>query len=229
MTNPSNAARLNEEGASYHERGDDNSAFAAFKDALESISIDSHVRTGASVSAMLSPVPDPTNPNNTSTARSSLVASHPRTDEPIICEEDETYLYDRFLVFEPEYASDPEAASYCSAVIIFNMALVFQKRDNHVKTLYKALFLYIVSLRHLRTNASERFKNSDVVIAALNNQAMIFCMLKDYGKARTVLGELWSLLRELRRRPGSLNKKDIDGIVQNILLLLQSPSLAAAA
>ena len=231
MSNPSHAARLNEEGASFHERGDDNSAFAAFKDALESISIDSHLRTGASVSAMLSPVPDPTSSTGYSagSTRTPMIPSHPRTDEPITNEDEEVYLYDRSLAFEAEYASDPEAASYCSAIIIFNMALVFQKRGSDEKTLYKALFLYMVSLRHIRSSSSDRFSKSDVVIASLNNQAIVFYLLKDFGKARTILGELWTLLRDLRHRPASFKKTDIDGIVQNILLLLHSPSLAAAA
>lgn len=233
MPNPNHAARLNEEGASFHERGDDTSAFAAFKDALESISADSLANTGASVSAVLSPIPDPTanatNNSGSNTPRLPLVPSNPRTDQPVTNGDDETYLYDRCLVFESEYASDPEAAPYCSAIVVFNMALVYQKRGNDEKTLYKALFLYMVSLRHIRSSESERFKNSDLVIAALNNQAIVFYMLKDYGKARTILGELWSVMRDIRCRPASFQKRDIDGIVQNILLMLHSPSLAAAA
>ncbi|CAB9518091.1 expressed unknown protein [Seminavis robusta] len=229
-TTPNQAARLNDEGASYIERGDDSSAFAAFKDALESLSSDAVAQTTASVSAMLTP---PTvnvgNGNSTRASTTRPVANCPRTDAPAPADDEEAYQYDRCLSFEQGHTSDPDALPYCSAVIIFNMALVFQKRGTDEKTLYKALFLYMVSLRHIQSCTSDSFKKTDVVIAALNNQAVVFYLLKDYAKARTVLGELWNLLRELRCRPRSFMKSDIDGIVQNILLLLHSPSLAAAA
>jgi hypothetical protein len=233
MSIQNQSSRLNEEGVSYHLRGDDNSAFAAFKDALESLSNDALAQTGASVSALLTPpTPDPTNPDSgrsTATMATRPIPSCPRSDVPAPPDDEPVYFYDRCLTFEPSQAADPEATPYCSAVIIFNMGLVFQKRGNDDKTLYKALFLYMVSLRHIQTSSNDRFKKTDVVIAALSNQAVVFYLLKDYGKARTVLGELWNLLRELQCRPHSFVKADIDGIVQNILLLLHSPSLAAAA
>ena len=233
-TTPSLSSRLNEEGASYHERGDDNSAFAAFKDALESLSIDAIARTTESVSALLSPTPtsDPTIPDHLGRSTMAIrpIPSCPRSDVPAPADDEHAYYYDRCLTFEQTQAIDPEATPYCSAVIIFNMGLLFQKRGKDEKTLYKALFLYMVSLRHIQASTNgDRFKKTDVMIAALNNQAVVFYLLKDYGKARTVLGELWSLLREIQCRPRSFVKGDIDGIVQNILLLLHSPSLAAAA
>ena len=232
-----NAARLNEEGAFFFESGDENSAFAAFKDALGNFSNDSIARTSLSVSAMLSPSVSAADAGSSAAAaaaagnssRSPLVPSSARTEEPISGDDEEPFMFDRCLSFDSSHAADPEAAPYCSAIIIFNMALVFQKRGKDRKTLYKALFLYLVSLRHIKTSSNERFNNSDVVIAALNNQAVIFYHLKEFGKARAVLGELWTLLRDLPARPDSFQKCDIDGIVQNILLLLHKPSLAAAA
>jgi hypothetical protein len=235
MSTENQSSRLNEEGASYHTRGDDNSAFAAFKDALESLSTDSLAQTSASASGLLTPVtPNPTDPSNgrlptTTSTVLRPIPSCPRSDVPSPADDEPAYFYDRCLTFEPSQAADPEATPYCSAVIIFNMGLLFQKRGKDAKTLYKALFLYMVSLRHIQTSSNDQFKKTDVVIAALNNQAVVFYLLKDYGKARTVLGELWNLLRGLQCRPQSFVKGDIDGIVQNILLLLHSPSLAAAA
>lgn len=236
-TQSDNAARLNEEGAFFFQSGDENSAFAAFKDALGSLSNDSITRTSLSVSAMLSPPgpsadavgSDGSTSVNGKESRSPLVPSSTRTEAPISGENEEPFLFDRCLSFDASHAADPEAAAYCSAIVIFNMALVFQKRDNDHKTLYKALFLYLVSLRHIKASGNDRFSKSDVVIAALNNQAVVFYKLKEFGKARAVLGEVWKLLRDLRARPDSFQKVDIDGIVQNILLLLHSPSLAAAA
>ena len=236
-TQTDNAVRLNEEGAFFFQSGDENSAFAAFKDALGSLSNDSIARTSLSVSAMLSApgasadsvASDGSTTVNGKGTRSPLVPSSARTEAPISGENEEPFLFDRCLSFDASHAADPEAASYCSAIVIFNMALVFQKRDNDHKTLYKALFLYLVSLRHIKAPGNDRFSKSDVVIAALNNQAVVFYKLKEFGKARAVLGEVWKLLRDLRARPDSFQKVDIDGIVQNILLLLHSPSLAAAA
>ena len=239
-TENNSAARLNEEGAFFFQSGDEDSAFAAFKDALGSLSNDSIARTSLSVSAMLSaPVTassaDDATPGGPSSSiqhkgsRTHLFPSSTRTEMPISGEEEEPFLFDRCLSFDASYASDPEAAAYCSAIVIFNMALVFQKRDDDHRTLYKALFLYLVSLRHIKASGSDRFSKSDVIIAALNNQAVVFYRLKEFGKARAVLSELWKLLKTLTARPESFQKVDIDGIVQNILLLLHTPSLAAAA
>lgn len=234
-TTTSNASRLNEEGAFFFESGDENSAFAAFKDALGSLSHDNIAQTSSSVAAVLAPPSfdggsgSSASGGSSSSSRSPLVSSSTRTEEPIAGDNEEPFMFDRCLSFDASHAADPEAASYCSAIIIFNMALVFQKRGKDHKTLYKSLFLYLVSLRHIKTSNNDRFNSSDVVIAALNNQAVVFYHLKEYGKARAVLGELWTLLRELKSRPKSFQKSDIDGIVQNILLLLHSPSLAAAA
>jgi len=238
------AARLNEEGAYFFQSGDDISAFAAFKDALGNLSSESVAYTSSSVSAILSTQTsskegssgDAASGNDTPPAKVPIVSPTrstrdiPRLDEPpISVDDEEPFTFERFLSFDHSQAVDPAATAYCSAIIIFNMAQVFQQRSKDRKTLNKALFLYIVSLRHIKGCTSGRFKSSDVVIAALNNRATVFYHLQHFGKARMVLGELWALIKELRARPESFQKADVDGIVQNILLMLHTPNLAAAA
>lgn len=204
------AARLNDEGIYFHEAGDDDSAFAAFKDALESLAI-----TGKSNEEMLISTPQ-------------IPKSNSFLDQPIFGCDDDPFLYDRNLSFNHDDAQDPDKNQYCRAIVVFNMALVYSKRDKDKETLHKALFLYSMCLQHVQAS-SDQVKRSDVVLAAMNNQAVVLYLMEDFGKARRVLNEMWAMLKQLRSRPASFVKQDIHGFVHNILLLLHSPSLAPAA
>lgn len=276
MTFLYSAIRLNNEGIQHLISGNETNAFTAFKTALDKISHgDRNSVQDESTPSAPSPFLDTT----------SSQPPPPRRRRPLSCAPllytstgniisnnscnktlsstndistiNSPFFFQQTLFIQEDQWLVPTDAPYLSAVIIYNMGLVFHLKgeaviddDEQKQALYyKALFLYNVSLRHIQAATNnDMYSYSDVVVVVLNNTSHIHNNSNDSShddddedssldKGRTVLMELWSVLRHIQQQ-GSNSKRvtsaftqsDMDGFVQNVLLLLRgTTSLAPAA
>lgn len=103
------------------------------------------------------------------------------------------------------------------AVVLFNLALLYHKKDRQDCDSFEAttLELYNSSLELLRFD--DELDCSNLVIAILNNKAQIFFQRNELEETRASLDELGkSLLKALGEGTKALDEQDINGLLLNV-------------
>ena len=212
-----NAAHLNQSGASCLAANDLEQAQRYFQLALESVTHAGHdIAENDSVPAP--PKCDASQSLQMSKQPISKTNSH----------ESEGFIYSKPFFFNPAATLTEEDIAPYGGVILFNLALTYHERSRVVgeSALRVAMKLYekcLSLLKHART-----FDCSNVIIAALNNQARIFEEVADYKRASYRFRLLAEFLNEDDVRTDTMEKADLQDIFLNIFFF-KFPTCAAMA
>lgn len=222
------AAYLNSNGASLLAVGENSKAFKCFKGSLQSL-----------LQAVI--IFEEAPPASTDvTSPTSDIVSRPiprtRMDGASMKPSDDdgkAYLYSKGLVFYLSSAISLFDLAFYGSVIVFNLVLSYQRRrtDMQERDLNKLLALYDLCLKLVGEGAkAKQYDCCNLVVATLNNKAVVHSELRDFTKARRVLYHVWDIMKYPDRRPKLLEPWEIEGIFLNIyLLLVNSPNVAGAA
>lgn len=180
------AAHLNMEGAAYLEAHDEQQALISFNNALECMShaaglyyCSKLIREVASVTTTqlqdlslctdsrgqrvipLMAVPKPHDDTHSDSSKPMAVV---RTGDDLPDENEEHFIYDKALIFNPAVARTAVDSLFYSAVIIYNTALAFHERGkcSDLTKQLKAITLYDISLELLRESAT-RFNCANII------------------------------------------------------------------
>jgi hypothetical protein len=142
--------------------------------------------------------------------------------------ESEGFVYSKPFFFNPEVTmADGDIAPY-EGVILFNLALTYHERSRLLgeSSLRIALRMYDMCLILLKN--ANTFDCSNVIIAALNNQARIHEELLDFGNACNRFKLLADFLHMADVRTDTLEPNDLQNIFLNIFFF-KVPTGAATA
>jgi tetratricopeptide (TPR) repeat protein len=142
--------------------------------------------------------------------------------------ENEGFIYSKPFFFNPEATMTEEDIAPYGGVILFNLALTYHERSRFLgeSSLRLALRMYDKCLTLLK-NANS-FDCSNVIIAALNNQAQIHEVLLDYRNASNRFKVLADFLHQADVRTDTLEPDDLRDIFHNIFFF-KVPTCAAIA
>lgn len=137
------------------------------------------------------------------------------------------------FVFNPTLIpQDQDGIAIFSAVVVFNMAVVFHQKsfieNDPFRT--KALHLYESSV-DLFSKISSRYDLSGTIAVALNNKASLYFAIGDYESSDQELERLQSVMERAEYSTSTaaiLQGSDFQGILLN-LLTLRPPRIAQAA
>ncbi|CAB9514487.1 expressed unknown protein [Seminavis robusta] len=143
-------------------------------------------------------------------------------------QENEGFIYSKPFFFNPEATITEEDVAPYGGVILFNLALTYHERSRTVgeSSLHVALRLYEKCISLLKHATS--FDCSNVIIAALNNQARIHEELLDFQKASMRFKLLADFLHRSDVRTDTLEQEDLQDIFLN-LFFFKIPTCAAMA
>jgi len=131
-----------------------------------------------------------------------------------------SFTFSKAFVFNTSVRLLEEYLESYQAVILFNVALLYDNRGDNAPTSYeaKALELYINTLDILLCPQAITLDCSNVVIAALNNKAQIFFRRSDFVNTRDSLVELAIHLHKTFVIDGnkSMDEHDINGLLLNV-------------
>jgi hypothetical protein len=137
------------------------------------------------------------------------------------------------FVFNPTLIpQNQDGIAVFSAVVVFNMAVIFHQRSFFEREPYrtKALHLYESSL-DLFSKISIRYDLSGIIAVALNNRASLLFAMGDYESSERDMERLQSAMVRAEYSMSTaaiLHGSDFQGILLN-LLLLRPPRTAQAA
>lgn len=210
-----NAAHLNQSGASCLAANQLVQAQKYFQLALETITLAGHDLSDS----------DSTRQQSMSTK--PLMVSQESISKRSSCDS-EGYIYSKPFFFNPAATLTEEEIAPYGGVILFNLALTYHERSRTVgeSALRVALSLYEKCLALLKHATS--FDCSNVIIAALNNQARIYEELLDYQRAGLRFKLLAEFLNEEEVRTDTLETDDLQDIFLNIFFF-KIPTCAAVA
>jgi len=129
---------------------------------------------------------------------------------------DDDYIYDKPFFFNPAANMADEETGPFGAVILFNLALSYHEQakllgESHLKM---AMQLYEKCLLLLREQ--NHFDCSNIIIAALHNQAKIFEHFYDHQLAAEKYSVLSALLEREEIRRDTLEQEDLNSICLDI-------------
>ena len=209
-----NAAQLNQTGASRLAANELEEAQKCFQKALESVTLASHD---------VCMIDSTKQEHQTKTL---LIPQAPFSRDTHL--DSEGFVYSKPFYFNPEATMREEDISPYGGVILFNLALTYHERSRFSgeSSLRLALRLYDKCLILLKNATS--FDCSNVIIAALNNQARIHEVLLDFRKASIRYKLLAEFLHQTDVRTDTLEADDLQEILLNIFFF-KIPSCAAMA
>ena len=199
-----NAAYLNQSGASCLTANQLEQAQKYFELALQTITLAGHDMMASDNTTSQQPL-----------SPKSLVVSQQSISKRASSLSD-SFIYSKPFFFNPAATLAEEDIAPYGGVILFNLALTYHERSRTVgeSALRLALRLYekcLSLLKHATT-----FDCSNVIIAALNNQAQIFEELLDYQRAGLRFKLLADFLKEDDVRKDTLEPDDLQDIFLNI-------------
>jgi hypothetical protein len=221
------AAYLNSNGCSMLAVGENAKAFKALKGALQNVLQAVMLYEDNPVAAAASERPD-TVSRPVPRSRMDGASMKPSPEE-----NDSAYIYSKGLVFYLTSNVTLLELAFYASVIVFNLVLAFQRRRKPLqeRDLNKLLALYDLCLRLIHEGSkAKQYDSCNLIVATLNNKAVVHAELRDFTKARRVLYHVWDVMKYPKRRPGLLEQWEIEGIFLNIYqLLVNSPQTASAA
>ena len=202
-----NAALLNQTGAAYLASNQPDQALKCFQTALEFV-------THADDLSMNDITSSHSSRQSLTTARSE--------------ENEDDYIYTKPFFFNPAASMTEEEIAPFGAVILFNLALSYHERAKAVgdSNLRVAMKFYDKCLSFLRHHSN--FDCSNVIIAALHNQARIHEQLCDFLLAGLKYKMLSDFLERDEIRIDTLGTEDLRAICLNIYFF-QFPTCAPVA
>ena len=190
-----NAALLNQTGAAYLASNQPERAQKCFKTALEYVthSGDGNMQDIPSSNALRQPLP-----------------------ASISGDSDDNYIYTKPFFFNPAASMTEEEIAPFGAVILFNLALSYHEQakitgDSDLKV---AMALYEKCLNLLRRHSN--FDCSNIIIAALHNQAKICEELCHFAQAGQKFLLLSTLLEQDEIRTDTIEPDDLNAVCLNI-------------
>lgn len=231
MNHVRRAAYLNSNGASYLAMGDTEKAHKSFKDSLKTIL--QAISEGDVIEEL--PLPE-RNPTFDAMARPIPRSRMDGNDAQLSMQADKegkAYSYGKGLVFYPNTTFTTTDLAFYSSIVVFNLVLTCQRRPKHLqeKQMQRLLRLYQVVLQLIdETSRSGKYDCSHLVVATLNNTAVLHSELGQHASARRMLYHVWDVLRGPQRRPMILDTFEVEGLFLNIFLMLaNAPRVAEAA
>jgi hypothetical protein len=221
------AAFLNSNGASMLAFGDNAKAYKAFKGSLQ------HIMQAV---MLYEDTPPPAKHSDALDIVSRPVPRN-RIDgmsmKPPPEENGNAYMYSKGLVFYLSGTIKLADLAFYSSAVVFNLVVSFQRRRKPLqeRDLTKLLALYDLCLKLVSEGTkTKQYDNCNLVVAALNNKAVVHAELGDFTRARRVLYHVWDVMKYPSRRPKLLEAWEVEGIFLNIYLwLVNSPQVASAA
>jgi hypothetical protein len=142
------------------------------------------------------------------------------------------YVYDHgIMITDTTNGDSDEMLSLFCAILLFNLALAshLEGRLGSEKSLKKASMLYTMTLELLTSAPMPDDMSATVLILlALNNKAQIHYEQCEYSDADDCLKEISSIMCSVQGLHSTLNHKDVEGLLLNVMLL-NAPTAAQAA
>jgi hypothetical protein len=145
------------------------------------------------------------------------------------------YVYDHGIMLSENRSADTDEtlSLYSIAIILFNSALASHTEGTalgQVKSLMKASALYGLVVKLLaRCTMLEDTSSTVLTLLALNNKAQIHYDQCEYLHSVDCMNQISRIMgSSVRGLHSALNRKDIDGLVLNVMLLI-TPTAAQAA
>jgi hypothetical protein len=142
------------------------------------------------------------------------------------------YVYDHgIMITDTTNGDSDEMLSLFSAILLFNLALAshLEGRLGSEKSLKKASMLYSMTLELLTSAPMPDDMSATVLILlALNNKAQIHYDQCEYSDAGDCLKEISNIMCSVQGLHSTLNHKDVEGLLLNVMLL-NAPTAAQAA
>jgi hypothetical protein len=144
----------------------------------------------------------------------------------------EFYFYDHGIMFINTAIQESEymLPLYC-AIVLFNLALASHRegRLGREKSLKKAALLYSVTVQLLtRSDMPPEPSATILALLALNNKAQIHYNQCEYIQSGDCLKVISKIMDSVHDLHSTLNPKDIEGLLLNVMLLSE-PTAAQAA
>jgi hypothetical protein len=219
------AVQLNQEGANEFVRGNLTLALDSFRHALQTM-------------IRFEPQADIQDTNDVTRVNSSGLAAMGITHVPMRSGSHANQMGEPFTYLKPFVFNstlipqDQDGIAVFSAVVVFNMAIVFHQKSllESDPFVTKALHLYESSV-DLFSKISSRYDLSGTIALALNNKASLHFAGGDYESSDLELERLQSVMARAEYSMSTeaiLQGSDFQGILMN-LLMLRPPRIAQAA
>lgn len=222
------AAYLNSNGCSMLAVGDNAKAFKTLKEALQNVLQAVMLYEDNPVASAAERPDDDIVSRPVPRSRMDGASMKPSPEE-----NDRAYIYSKGLVFYLTSNVTLLELAFYASVIVFNLVLALQRRRKPLqeRDLNKLLALYDLCLKLIHEGSkAKQYDSCNLIVATLNNKAVVHAELRDFTKARRVLYHVWDVMKYPSRRPGLLEPWEIEGIFLNIYqLLVNSPKTASAA
>lgn len=249
-------SEMNNGGAAFLASGNVDAAFSSFRGALELIgrmyeggedpqiplSAPTFAASGAKTSSLASSNKEglkakpnrstcPSQPSTRAPVQQIHPLSKPSYDHP-------HFVYCQALVFNPSLSLTmenwDEYLPICLAMIKFNLGLTYQMKSKDVgeRALVRALVWYDLCLAHVQETMQTALPlHLNVVMAAMNNMAIVNYDLCHYTKVRHIYQNLLEIMNchsSAGSKPLGFKEEEMQGLVLNIILL-HSDAIAPAA
>jgi hypothetical protein len=143
------------------------------------------------------------------------------------------YVYDHgIMILNNVNADTDETLSLYIAIVLFNSALASHSEGTALgqdKSLMKASMLYSLVVKFLTSYPMlEDTSTAILVLLALNNKAQIHYNQCEYGQSIDCMNQISKIMDSVCGLHSALNRKDIDGLLLNVMVL-STPTAAQAA